>query len=258
MTAIATCAHLILGGYDVTADFTELTINYGSEVQDKTTFGRGTRINAGGLKVVSIPGAGYLSLGSSGIEAILFARLGADGEPATGFLNGITLGSTQDTGYTMPALEPTLDLGASIGELLPFSMELVPGGSGNTDLVRLIVLENFLSTAMSTGTTNGDPFNLGAAATSEQLYAALHVTALSTSLGASISAIIQAASSSGFGTANTRVSFSAVTCKSGVWATPISPNALSTDQPWYRVRLTQSTGSSTGAVSNGLVGMAIQ
>lgn len=252
--SIATCAHLLLGAYEVSADFAELGVNYGSESQDATTFGQNTRINKGGLKTASFPGSGYLNLTSSGVEAVLFNTLGLDGTPATVFVHGITVGSTVETGYAMPVLEPKLDLGENIGVLLPFSMELVSAGN----LVRAIPLANFLDTALSTGVTVGSAFNLGHAATSEQLYAGWHVTALSTGLAASISAIVEAASSSGFGTASTRISFSALTCKAGVWATPITPNALSTDQPWYRTRITQSTGSSTGAASNGLLWMAIQ
>ena len=41
-------------------------------------------------------------------------------------------------------------------------------------------------------------------------------------------------------------------------ATPVAASALSTDQPWYRSRITVSTGSSTGPTPNGLIWMSIE
>lgn len=250
---VAACSHILIDGYDFSADLQTLAINYASEGQDATTMGQNTRRIVGGLKTSSFDARGLINLGSSQNEPILFNNVGVDGVVATVFPDGITVGSTQLTGYGMGTVQGSLNFSANIGALIPFDIKLLNGSL----LVKATPLENWLSTALSTGVSNGDPFNLGGAATSEGLYAALHVTAISTGLAASVTAIVQAASSSGFGTSSTRVTFTAQSTKGAQLATMILPSALSTDQPWYRTRITQSTGSSTGAQSNGLVWMAI-
>ncbi|MCR4375679.1 MAG: hypothetical protein NUW22_12600 [Acidobacteria bacterium] len=250
---IATCSHLLVGGYDISGDLTGLDVSYTSEGQDATTMGHDTRRVVGGLKTSAIAARGYLNLGSSQNEPVLFDNVGVDGTLVTAFLDGITTGSTTAVGYGMGTMQGSLNIGVNIGALVPFDLAAMNGSL----LVKAVPLENWLSTALSTDLATGDSFNLGGAATSEQLYAGFHVTAVSTSLAGSVSAIIQAASSSGFGTANTRVSFSALSTKGGTLATPIAPSALSTDQPWYRSRITTTTGTSTGSASNGLIWMAI-
>lgn len=250
---IATCSHWLLGGYDFSADLTSLAINYASEGQDATTMGMSTRKIVGGLKTSSLDAQGYINLGSSQNEPILFANVGVDDVLATVFPDGIEVGSTVETGYAMGTVQGDLSLGANVGALLPFSAKFLNGSL----LVKATPLENWLSTAISTGAVNtGVAYNLGFAATCEAVYAGMHVTALSTALAGTVSAVIEAASSSGAGW-TTRVTFAAQTNKAGVLATPIAPNALTTDQPWWRAVITQSTGTSTGSVSNGLIWMAI-
>lgn len=250
---VATCSHWLIGGYDFSADLTGLNINYGSEGQDGTTMGLGTRKIVGGLKVSSVEARGYLNLGSSQNEPILFNNVGVDGVLATVFPDGINVGSTNLSGYGFASMQGEMSFSANIGALVPFSFKGMSAGR----MVKATPLENWLSTALSTGANTGVSYFLGHAATSEALYAGLHITAVSTALGTSATAVIQAASSSAGGGATARVTFTAQSTKGSQVATPIQPSAMSTDQPWYRVVVTQSTGSSTGAQSNGLVWMSI-
>lgn len=252
---IGTCAHILIDGHDFSADHHTLGVNYGSEMQDCTTFGQGTRVYRGGLKTASVSGEAYLNLASSGIEAVLFGNIdNVAGKLATVFVDGIETGSTYKTGTGLLSVQSQFNTGAQVGTLIPLSVQLDAAGTA----VKATVLENFLSTALSTGANNGGAVGYVHCSTGEKLYAGWHVTAVSTGLASSVSAVIQAASSSGFASSNTRISFSALDNKGSAVATPVASSALSTDQPWLRAVITVSTGSSTGAVANGLIWAGIQ
>lgn len=245
---------LIVNHLDVGADLHTLQINHGSELVDRTTFGSNTRQRVGALKDDSIEVQGYVNLGSSQSDPVLFAETGASERLVTAWTKPITVGSTGQTGVGMNAVGEGYVFGGQVGVLLPFSFNV----QSASDLVRTITVENALSTAWSTDANTGTAWNIVHCTTEEKLYAGLHVTALSTGLGATVSALIQAASSSGFATSNNRISFSAQSCKAGTFATPIVSSALSTDQPFLRAVVTVSTGSSTGAQANGLVWVGLQ
>lgn len=250
---IATCSHILLGGYDLSAYVTGVTLNYSSEGQDATTMGHSTRKIVGGLKTSSFEIKGYLDLGSTGNEPVLFGNVGVDDTLVTAFVDGVTVGSTVETGQGMGTMQGSLQTGTNIGALVPFDIKCLNGSL----LVKASVLEDWRSTDFSTGDNDGTPFSLGAAATSEQLYGGVHITAFSTSHGASVTAKLQAASSSGTGW-TTVGTFTALSSVGGAVLTPVTPNNLSTDQTWWRSVITVSTGTSTGPTSRGLVWMSIQ
>lgn len=112
-------------------------------------------------------------------------------------------------------------------------------------LVRAVPIANFLNTALSTSQSIGystAPPNAG-----ETLYAALHLTAVST--GRTFLARVQSASSSGFGTLTTEITFALTSAIGSTWQSAASP---STDRPWRRLTVTLSTASSTAGTWNGL------
>ena len=116
-------------------------------------------------------------------------------------------------------------------------------------LIRAVPVRNFLDTALSTAdVTTGSALSTEGPQAGQRLYAGLHLTAASTerTLGMSI----QAASSSGFGTLTTEISFTLSSMAGSTWQTLTAP---STDQPWRRARWTLSTAASTGGSWNGLV-----
>ena len=131
-------------------------------------------------------------------------------------------------------------------------------------IVRVVALKNALPTAAAINATastpvpagNGTAFDLGGVKTSEQLYAAIHV--LPTTCAVSrLASIIQSATSSGFTTPVTRVTFTDVTTTGGAaqWATPVA-GPLSTDFRFWRAQYTVS--SSAGAGFPALIEMGIQ
>ena len=254
---IYSCAHLLIDGLDASADLNSLTVNYGSESKDITTMGNDTRISKGGLKTGSIDAAGLLNLGSSLIDEVLWGKIGETDVVVAVFPVGINAGSTSLTGEAMGSVPNTLAIGGAVGEILPFSVTFGP----SSDIVKAVVIEDFNSTAASTDGVTSASVNLVHCSTGEKLYAGWQVNGLTTSLGSSISAIIEAASSSGFGvgsTGQTLVTFGALSTKAGVVATPIAASAMSTDQPFLRAVITPSTGTSTCSNGTGYVWAGIQ
>lgn len=257
-------AKLLVANYDLGGDVRAITLNLSSAMLDNTTFpaaGSATATKAisrlAGLKDASLNANGFINLTSSASDAVIFGNLGAAVNPlVTLFPNGITVGSTAaGSGYALQGgVSKYAPFGAQVGALLPFAVDVV----GATVVAKAIALHDFTGTALSTGVTNGTAFQFGAVSTCQALYAGLHVTALSTTLGTTITGVIQAATSSGFASPSTRITFTAQSCKAASWATPVAASALSTDQLFWRAQFTVSTGTSTGGSANGLIWMSQQ
>lgn len=117
-------------------------------------------------------------------------------------------------------------------------------------LVRIRALKDFLDTALSTtGVTAAANYSTAAPQAGESLYAALHLTAVSTAR--IFAGTVQAASSSGFATITTEISFTLTSARGSTMQRLAAP---STDRPWRRASWTLSTvGLTTGGSWNGLV-----
>lgn len=257
---VFSCAHLLVDAYDFSNQLTELMVNRSSESLDASTMGTTTRKHKGGVFVSSITAKGLMNLGSSLLDPVIFGGIGADATLVTAFINGIpNVACSTAGGYGLTAVSVKDPIGGSYGTLLPFEIDC----QSQHNLVHSVVLDNALSSAWST-VTGGNlgtaiPLSTSGMSTSESLYGGFHVTALSTGINSlGISAVIAAASSSGFATSNTRITFAARTCKGGQWATPIASSALSTDQPFVRAVVTVATGTSTGNSANGLIWVGMQ
>lgn len=247
-------ARLLIDGLDMSADFNTLNVMYGAAALNNTVFGQTTKTTAGGLKSASVTGKGFVNLDSSASDQVLFNDIGSGAFLATLFPNGITENATSTAanyagyGYAFSHVEVKHNKGGQVGTLLGFDIDLQSAG----DLVRAITLKDFTSVAATSGVTNTSPFTRLFATTCEQVYGGLHVTALTTGNTEAISAVLQSASSSGFATTTNQISFSALTCKAGSYATPILPTALSTDRPFWRAQIT-----TCGSTVKGLVWVGI-
>lgn len=115
-------------------------------------------------------------------------------------------------------------------------------------LVRAVALKDFTVNALSTTANAGSsaystvPPNSG-----ETLYAGLHITSPST--GRAFVGTVQSASSSGFGTKTTEITFALSSARGSTWQTLAAP---STDRSWRRFTWTLSTAASTAGSWNGL------
>ena len=257
---VVSCSHLLVGAYDFSPQCTEVIVNRSSESVDISTMGSATRKHKGGVKDVQVTSKGLVNLADSGLDGVIFNGIAADNSLVTAFPNGIPwVACSTSGGYGVNAVSIKHVLGGSYGAVLPFDFDAM----SQSDAVHAVILHNSLTTAWGTCALTTDS-NVGAAiplstsgmSTSEKLYGGFHITALSTAIGGGglgVSAVIAAASSSGFLTSSTRITFSAKTCKSGTWATPIASSALSTDQPYVRAVVTMATGTSSGYTGTGLI-----
>ena len=110
-------------------------------------------------------------------------------------------------------------------------------------LVRAVPLVNALASALSTtDVSTGYNFAPSTAAT-QKVYAALHLSSGFNSTARVLSLVIQSASSSGFGGAANRITFTLSTAQGAQWGTP---GTATTDHPWWRASWTMSTTASTG------------
>lgn len=252
---VLTCAHLLIGGYDFSAQFNELNTNVGSESLDMSTFGSEYRKHKGGVQTASIQAKGFLNLGSSLVDPVIYGSIGVDDKIVTAFFDGVTVGSTFSA-YGMGAINVKYMLGGTFGSLLTFDVD----AQSRTKLVQAVVLDTALNNNWTTQSTGGTVL-VFCTSGDKTLYGGFHITALSTSL-CTISGVIAANSSSGYTVSNpngtTRITFSAQSCKDGTFATPISGATLSTDQPFYRSVITVSTGTSGGGTARGVIYMGIE
>lgn len=258
-------AKLLFGPYDLGGDSKAITLNLSSAMLDNTSFppsgssGTVAISRVAGLHDASLTANGYLNLTSSGTDATIFPFLGSTDPLVTAFPNGITVGSTTvGAGYALQGgVSKFTPLSGNVGQLLPFTVDV----QGATQVARVTALYDATPVAntLSSGITTGTAYQPVSTITSTQsVYGGFHVTALSTTLAATISAVIQAATSSGFSSPTSVITFGAQSCKYGTWATPVAGNTLSTNLLFWRTQITVSTGTSTGAQANGLVWYAIQ
>lgn len=111
---------LLLDGAALHGEFSELSVEYGAESLDATTFGNTTRIHKGGLFTGAVSGSGFVALGQWAAEQLLSSRLSQDDTIIVAFPNGVTEGVA--CGYGMRGVVESLQMGGAVGVLLPFTM----------------------------------------------------------------------------------------------------------------------------------------
>lgn len=124
-------AVLLVDGYDLSGKVNQLTVNYGAETLDATTFGAGgTRIRKGGLLHAEVSGRGFWDT-SGDPDSALFSRIGTDTTVTAIFPEGITEGSTGvGSGFAMKGVVGTYNIGGTVGELMPFEFQVDSQGVG--------------------------------------------------------------------------------------------------------------------------------
>lgn len=201
-----------LGGYDLSGSLNQASLSYECETLDATTFGQTTRINQGGLLVAKAAVAGFWDAATtSAPDPAIQALIGTADLPCSMIPQGATIGNTA---YLFRTLGAKYTLGAPIGDLLKYDVEL-PGSGGNPGLVRGNLLWSGSATGNQSGTT---AVQAGAIASGKSLYAALHVF----SGDGDFTVKIQSDDNSGFTSATDRVTFTQVgtaTAVSTEWKT---------------------------------------
>ncbi|MEV4271932.1 hypothetical protein [Micromonospora aurantiaca (nom. illeg.)] len=219
-----------VAGYDFTTDINQISLSAEAEQLDTTTFGSGGyRQRIGGLKTVQAQVAGFWqSAASAAPDPQAFPDLGVPDRPAT-FAPTSAEGSVA---YSAMVGKFSYDLFGQVGVATPFSLSMA--GTNRDGLVRGQVAKA-KGAASATGAL-GSVQQLGAVASGQYLYAALHVF----SAGTTMTVQVQSATTAGFGSPTVRGTFAAATAVGGLWLARV-PGPI-TDTYW-RLNVSAITGT---------------
>lgn len=214
------------GGYDLSADLSAAAFDGSTPAVDFTNFGSGGAYEGKpGIRKTAFSMAGFFN--AIPTDQQLQAALSLTAVPAS--FAPLT-GAEGEAAYTMQCNLATYAPGALVGEAFKFSAS----GDGTGALVRGTILNNAARTTTGTGTI----FQLGAVSATQGIYAAMHVTAVSGG-SPTLAMILQSASTGGFGSPTTRLTFTSATGITSEWRQALG---AITDQYW---RLSWTIGGST-------------
>lgn len=219
-----------VAGYDFTTDINQITLGATAEELDNTTFGSGGyRSRIGGLRDVQAQVAGFWqSATAAAPDPQAFPDLGVADRVCT-FAPTSAEGAVA---YTAQLGKFAYELFGEHGAVTPFSLTM--NGTNGQGLVRGQVAKA-KGTVSATGAL-GSVQQLGAVATGQYLYAALHVF----SAGTTMTVQVQSATAVGFASPTTRGTFSAATTTGGLWLTRVAGPITDT---FWRLNVSAITGS---------------
>lgn len=227
-------ARVFHDGYSFHTDLDQISLPYGVEELDETTFGDNTRTAVGGLETVGLAYNGFWAGGSGSVDEVLQADVATKDVPITVSMNAANDGDTAYFSRYLWASFTPFD-SATVGDSHRFAGD----ASGRGDpLVRGSYLHNATVTSSGTGTAVQE----GSVGSSESLYAVLHVVSSSGDGSQTLDVKVQSDSGSGFSGSTDRITFSQFTTSVGSeWATPVA-GSISDD--YWRVDYTVGgTGS---------------
>ena len=187
-------AKILYGGFDISGILNSVALNHQSELQDGSTFAQQTRVNIPGVMNSSIEVGGFFD---DVLDPLLFEGVG---QPITSIEAASVSpdgGAAGDVSYSMEVDVANFSPGASYGEIFAFSTTL----QGNGPLIRGTLLENALKSSTAVGTGQ----DIGTLLSTEGLWAALHVTAV-TGTSPTLDLLIES-DVSGFSSPTTRITF---------------------------------------------------
>ena len=226
---------LLTGGYEVTSDHNQLSLQLQQAAVEATTFGNDSMVYRPGLQSVAFTFNGYFDSGSDAINDVHAAQFGS--EQVTTIVN-----PGGGTGYTFKQVSTELSpFGGSIGDMAAFTLS----GSGVGDAFAGTVLEAGTSARSSSSASSG--VQLGALSSGDTGRAGLHVIA--TTGSPTLDAVIESDSLVGFGSPTTRITFTQATSVGAQFATTTTATA----DDYWRVSWTfGGTGSITFLVTFGI------
>jgi hypothetical protein len=212
---VLTNARLWVAQFDLSGDLNAIALASGADAKDATTFGVGSRVRRGGIKTVDLQCEGYYQAGTDLVDDVLFARIGTPTLPVACAPTG---GADGEPAYLFLAELARYQLGGSVGEMFPFSVEAESQGA---PLVKGLVGLNGVKTIDGAGVGR----QLGLVGAGQKLYAGLHVLAGS---GGTFTGQILSGTSGGIG--NLRFTFAGKTGPGFEWASIAGP--IATDDHW--------------------------
>lgn len=216
---------LWVAGTDMSTDHNQASLQITADELDVTTFGQTYRQRIGGLRSVSLSGAGfYDSDGTDEPDDIWFPQL-ASANVITVSAQG---GDEGEVAYTFRGLPFQYEWGGNVGDVTGFSFST----SGKTVAARGTILEDGQTTR--TTTFDGSGYQLGSVSAAQKVYASLHVLSASGTTP-TLDVTVESDDNGSFTSAATQVTFSQATGTGAQWATPVS-GAISDD--YWRVAAT--------------------
>lgn len=239
---------IFMGKRQLTTDLMSISLDGGVEPQDDTRFGDTTRQFEAGLVTMGWGMEGFWSSagGAGDVDDELFANLALNGVPLSVMALGAGVG---DRAFLMSVLESEYVFGGEVGTIHKFTaggqVARPAPGVHPAGLVRGFTMFN--GTASSTA--NGTAVEVGAAASGQRIYGALHVTAASGTTP-TLDVVIESDDAQGFASGTTRITFAQATATTSEFKTLDGPVTDS----WWRIAYTigGTTPSFTFAVVLGI------
>lgn len=214
-------AKVYLAGYDLSGDHNKVGLTIAIPEKEITSFTSSAEEYMAGLPNFTADGNGYWNLDAlgNGVDNVLFSRLAVADDVLT--ICPMT-GAPGEVAYFGQAFDSQYNPGGKVGEVLPFGWK----ARGDGRLLRGVVLASGAQGVSG----NGSAFQVGAVGAAQQLYAALHVTAVSGTAAPTITVELQSAPTVDFASPTTRITFNPVTAIGAQFAAPIAGPI--TDQYW--------------------------
>ena len=208
------------GAYDLTGKMNSIGLAYGAPLLDADAFGNTGKERLSGLPAATAQHEGYWD---EVVDAALFAEIGQVNTPmSVAPVNG-TEGSRV---HFFHAAAAEYSSGGDVGDIYRFSVSAE--GSGGEELISGTLMAN-RSAAAASG--NSAARQLGAVASGQKLFAALHVTAVAGGTP-TLDVTVESDDGAGFASPTTRMTFSQKTAIGFEWPTPVA-GAISDD--WWRI-----------------------
>ncbi|MBU1067474.1 hypothetical protein KKE60_06780 [Patescibacteria group bacterium] len=222
---------ILVGGYDLSAKHKMVKLGLSKDTPEKTQFTETTKTRASGLHDAEFAGEGYWEAGTTGEpDTVLYPLVGTSNTLITLCAPSNAVGNIA---YSAQAGLFQYSPGANIGEVFGYSW------SGYVDTAR-VVRGIILGTGAKTSTGNGAATLIGALGANQELYAILHVTAVSGTDTPTITVKIQSDDAVGFAAPTDRVTFTAKTAIGTQWATKIDGDVSPITDTYWRAQWTVS------------------
>ncbi len=215
---------LYVDGFDLSGVVFQQELSVGYEEVDAIVSNDTARVSVPGLQTVSLVHEGYISEGATGADAVLKARAGDSGVVCT---SSPQTAADGEVGYFLNASGYQYDQSINMGELPGFEFRVGP--SNSVGLVRGTIMTDARSAKTATG--NGTARQLGAVASAESLYAAMHVVAASGTTP-TLDMIVESDDNSGITSGVTRITFTQEVAVGAQYATAVA-GPITDD--WWRV-----------------------
>ena len=222
-------AKLLVGDLDASGVMNRIELSGEADVLDGTTFnGALTRTRISGLLSAGLEGTGFVDLadGDDSPDARLFAAMGVNTSQVLVSPDGLAVDQIV---FFMPVVEAAYSPGASVGELLGFTVRAQSRG----ELVRGQILVS--PDAMIAATGQSAAKQLGAVAAGKRMYAAVHLLEVDTFT--SLDVKVQSDNAVGFPSATDRITFAQFTAI-GAQLSSVLAGAGGITDDWWRIDYT--------------------